>query len=57
VAITDIELQNFGRDQRIAEIALSQAGMAGASGAGTAFGGKAPDNSRNPEEKMLIVNH
>jgi hypothetical protein len=57
VAITDIELQNFGRARRLTEIALSQAGMAGALGAGTAFGGKAPDNSRNPEEKMLIVNH
>lgn len=58
VAITDIELQNFGRDERLAEIALSQAGMLGGAGGGVAFGSNEGANkSAGDEDNQLIVNH
>ncbi len=60
VAITDIELQNFGRAERLAEIALSQAGILGGAGGGIALGGNGgPPQSASvkPEDKQLIVNH
>ena len=60
VAITDIELQNFGRAERLAEIELAKAGILGGSGGGIALGGNAgPPKSASgkPGEKMLIVNH
>lgn len=58
VAITDIELQNFGRDERLTEIALSQAGMLGGAGGGVAFGSNEGVNkSAGDEDNQLIVNH
>ncbi|UXN61599.1 alpha/beta hydrolase family protein [Phyllobacterium zundukense] len=60
VAITDIELQNFGREQRLAEIALAQAGMLGGASGGIALGGNGgPPKSASgkPEDKLLIINH
>ena len=58
VAITDIELQNFGRDERLAEIALSQAGMLGGAGGGVAFGSNEGVNkSAGDEDNQLILNH
>ncbi|WP_457299159.1 hypothetical protein [Phyllobacterium sp. P5_D12] len=60
VAITDIELQNFGRAERLAEIELAKAGILGGSGGGIALGGNGgPDKpaSGKPEDKQLVVNH
>ncbi|RCW80901.1 hypothetical protein [Phyllobacterium bourgognense] len=60
VAITDIELQNFGRAERLAEIALEQAGIVSGSGAGIALngnGGPPKSASGKPEDKQLILNH
>ena len=56
VAITDIELQNFGRAERLAEIALSQAGMLGGIALG-GNGGPPKSASDKPEDKQLVVNH
>ncbi|MBB3235654.1 hypothetical protein [Phyllobacterium endophyticum] len=54
VAITDIELQNFGRDQRIAEIALSQGAIVGGTtGGGVALGGNG--GQPKPEDKVLLI--
>jgi hypothetical protein len=58
VAITDIELQNFGRDQRLAEIAWSQAGMLGGTSGGIALGGNpGPDKTASGkiEDKLLLI--
>ncbi|WP_271895416.1 hypothetical protein [Candidatus Phyllobacterium onerii] len=59
MALTDIELQNFGRGERLAEIALEQAGKLGGLGGGIALGGNGPGKSGSgkPEDKQLVVNH